>query len=42
MCYIPRFDGKTMDMLRVYSIEDIRSLPTYKWDIKQPGCKSTN
>lgn len=25
-----------MDMLRVYSMEDINSLPKTKWNIKQP------
>lgn len=26
----------TMEMLRVYSLEDFCSLPTTKWNIKQP------
>lgn len=36
MCFIPRYEGPTMDMLRVYSMEDINSLPKTKWNIKQP------
>lgn len=39
LCYVPRFLGDTMDMLKVTSMEDIHSLPTYKWGIKQPAGK---
>lgn len=36
-CFVPRFIGDTMDMLQVSSMEDVQSLPVYKWGIKQPS-----
>ncbi|KAJ3173353.1 hypothetical protein HDU87_007622 [Geranomyces variabilis] len=35
-CYIPRCDGETMDMVRLTSLEDFRSLPLNKWQIPEP------
>ncbi|KAJ3165383.1 hypothetical protein HDU88_004177 [Geranomyces variabilis] len=35
-CYIPRCDGDTMDMVRLTSLEDFRSLPLNKWQIPEP------
>lgn len=34
---MPRFIGDKMDMLQVHSVEDVQSLPVYKWGIKQPS-----
>ena len=38
-CYIPRYHvkSKRMDMLRLHSLAELDSLPTTKWNIKQPG-----
>jgi 5-formyltetrahydrofolate cyclo-ligase len=36
-CYIPRYAGSTMDMLRLYSWQDYESLPETSWKIKQPA-----
>ena len=37
-CFIPRYDGSSrhMDMLELYSMQDLRSLPKTKWNIPQP------
>jgi 5-formyltetrahydrofolate cyclo-ligase len=35
--FIPRYDSKTMDMVRVYSLDDLDSLPMTKWNIRQPS-----
>jgi len=35
-CFIPRYVGPAMDMLRLYSWEDYQSLPETSWKIKQP------
>lgn len=39
-CYyyyiLSRYTTSTMEMLRVYSLEDFWSLPATKWNIKQP------
>ena len=37
ICFIPRYDDKTMDMVRVHSIEDAEQLPETAWKIKQPA-----
>ena len=39
LCFVPRFNDDQMDMLRVHSVDDIDSLPAYKWGIKQPSCE---
>jgi len=40
--FIPRYDSKTMDMVRVYSLDDLDSLPITKWNIQQPSLDDTN
>ncbi|KAI8802403.1 hypothetical protein BJ742DRAFT_684161 [Cladochytrium replicatum] len=35
-CYIPRCNGETMDMVKVESLEDFRTLPVNKWNIREP------
>lgn len=39
LCFVPQFNDVQMNMLQVHSLEDIKSLPAYKWGIKQPACK---
>ena len=36
-CFIPRYVGPTMDMVKLDSIEDMLSLPLTSWNIRQPG-----
>ncbi len=38
-CFVPRFDSKKsqMEMVRLASMKDYHSLPTTKWNIKQPA-----
>ncbi|KDR19647.1 5-formyltetrahydrofolate cyclo-ligase-like [Zootermopsis nevadensis] len=38
-CFIPRYadDSRAMDMVRLNSIQDLDSLPTTKWSIRQPA-----
>ena len=36
LCFVPRYEGPNMDMLRVHSLEDCNSLPKTKWNIRQP------
>jgi 5-formyltetrahydrofolate cyclo-ligase len=40
--FIPRYDSKTMDMVRIYSLDDLDSLPITKWNIQQPSLDDTN
>lgn len=35
-CFVPRFDGTSMCMLKVHSLEDYSALPANKWNIRQP------
>lgn len=35
--FIPRYNVNTMEMVRIYSIEDLDSLPKTKWNIQQPS-----
>lgn len=35
-CFIPRYIGTDMDMIRLHSLEDYDSLPETSWKIKQP------
>ncbi|XP_013788975.1 5-formyltetrahydrofolate cyclo-ligase-like [Limulus polyphemus] len=38
-CFIPKYDlnNQHMDMVRLYSLEDLAKLPLTKWNIKQPS-----
>ena len=36
-CFIPRYVGSKMDMLKLFSLEDYDSLPETAWKIKQPA-----
>lgn len=35
--FIPRYSSTTMDMVRIYSLNDLDSLPMTKWHIRQPA-----
>ncbi|CAE6433794.1 unnamed protein product [Rhizoctonia solani] len=34
--YVPRMNGRVIDMLRVYDIGDLNALPSGKWGIREP------
>ena len=36
-CFIPRYVGPIMDMVKLHSWEDFMSLPETSWKIKQPA-----
>ncbi|XP_068670364.1 5-formyltetrahydrofolate cyclo-ligase-like isoform X1 [Montipora foliosa] len=36
-CFIPRYIGPNMDMVKLDSIEDMLSLPVTSWNIQQPA-----
>ena len=36
-CFIPRYIGPNMDMVKLNSVEDMMSLPVTAWNIKQPS-----
>lgn len=38
-CFVPRYDGNVMQMVRLNSMEDWENLPMTKWKIKQPKLK---
>jgi 5-formyltetrahydrofolate cyclo-ligase len=40
--FIPRYSSTSMDMVRVYSLDDLDSLPMTKWNIRQPSLEDTN
>lgn len=35
--FVPQYHGKTMEMVKLRSIEDYETLPLTKWNIKQPN-----
>ena len=35
-CFIPRYIGPKMDMVKLFSMQDYESLPETSWKIKQP------
>lgn len=35
--FIPQYHGKTMEMVKLNSMEDYQALPLTKWNIKQPN-----
>ncbi|OXU29145.1 5-formyltetrahydrofolate cyclo-ligase [Nasonia vitripennis] len=37
--FVPRYQGKKMEMVQLYSMEDYDKLPLTKWNIKQPSIK---
>ncbi|CAF0782677.1 unnamed protein product [Adineta ricciae] len=39
--FIPRYTPTSMDMVRVYSLDDLDSLPMTKWHIRQPSLEDT-
>ena len=39
--FIPRYSSTSMEMVRVYSLEDLDSLPMTKWKIQQPALDDT-
>jgi 5-formyltetrahydrofolate cyclo-ligase len=39
--FIPRYSSTSMDMVRVYSLHDLDSLPMTKWHIRQPSLDDT-
>lgn len=36
-CFIPRYIGPNMDMVKLHSMEDMQSLPATSWNIQQPA-----
>ena len=36
-CFVPRYIGSSMDMVRLHSMDDFLSLPETAWKIKQPA-----
>lgn len=35
--FVPRYKGKIMEMVKLKSMEDYKTLPLTKWNIKQPS-----
>ncbi|CAF0824022.1 unnamed protein product [Rotaria sp. Silwood1] len=40
--FVPRYDLTSMDMVRIYSLDDLDSLPVTKWNIRQPSLDDKN
>jgi 5-formyltetrahydrofolate cyclo-ligase len=40
--FIPRYNSISMDMVRIYSLDDLDSLPMTKWNIRQPNFDDKN
>lgn len=40
--FIPRYSSSSMDMVRIYSLDDLDSLPITKWNIRQPDLHDKN
>jgi len=40
--FIPRYSSTSMDMVRLYSLDDLDSLPMTKWNIRQPSLDDNN
>ncbi|KAJ3277311.1 hypothetical protein HK104_003409 [Borealophlyctis nickersoniae] len=36
-CFVPRWDGSEMEMVKLSSLEDYKSLPMNKWNIPGPS-----
>ncbi|XP_044736209.1 5-formyltetrahydrofolate cyclo-ligase [Chrysoperla carnea] len=36
-CFIPRYNGDNMEMVILHSLQDFKTLPVTKWNIKQPS-----
>ena len=36
-CFIPRYIGPNMDMVKLHSMDDMLSLPVTSWNIHQPS-----
>jgi len=41
-CFIPRYIGSEMDMVKLHSWEDFVSLPETSWKIKQPAADDSS
>lgn len=41
-CFIPRYVGPVMDMLKLHSMEDLKTLPLTSWNILQPADDDTD
>lgn len=35
--FVPRYKGKQMEMVKLFSMQDYENLPVTKWNIKQPS-----
>lgn len=39
--FVPKYEGKSMMMVKLYSMDDYDKLPLTKWNIKQPATDDT-
>lgn len=44
VCFVPSYDSSSMamEMYRVHSMDDIKSLPKTRWNIQQPSGMTTH